>query len=935
MTTGNNIYNQSLSKNQDQFRVLNQSLSDLINFTDVDSVYEHLANTLFQNLTDTVILILTVNNDLSEVELKHIKGIKNTLFEKITKKLNINPLGKHFKLLPNHITYFKQGKLIEQKNGLKEFTSEYYPRFAVETTQKLLKINKVYTIGINKEEHLFAAVHFFTLNNKIIEDFDFIESLVKQTAIIINRIQLKEELIESESKFYSLTNQLPVGIYRTSPDGKILFANTALAKMLEYDLNELYTISVQDLYIKKQDRDNHIESFKSNTEKYISNEIQLKTKSGRIIIVNDILQIVKDKKSKIKYFDGVLEDITSKKNTQKLLLESEEKYRFIAENINDYIWRLDNKFNITYISPSIKNILGYTPEEAMQWNLNDFLEQESLKAIKDIMLKCRNKVKNGVFDNTQKFWEFQLKHKNGSIVWIEMSTSPVYNENKEFIGLIGVNRDISERKNTQLALKENQTRYKVLTDLTVEGIIIHDDGIIIDANPSALKMTGFKIEQIIGKSILDYIHPDSLELVKSKITNKFSGIYEVSVICSDGSSIIVEIETKNVFIEGKEYRVVAFRNISERKQVEKEILKLSTAVTQSPASIVITNLYGDIEYVNPQFSKVTGYSYNEAIGKNPRILKSGYTSKEEYENLWKTISSGGMWKGEFHNKRKDGTLYWELATVSPIIDENGKLIQYIAVKEDITARKEADEALKQSEKELKHANATKDLFFSIIAHDLKGPVGNFVQFLELLTERSDEYSEYEKDEIIKTLFDLSIKTNDLLEDLLLWSRIQMNKIDLTPVNHNLSQILNSSLRIVNENAKKKNIEIINEVDESLVFFANDTSVKTILRNLLSNAIKFSRRNSKIVVSAKLNTTVQQNKLIEVSIADDGVGIPKEDINKLFKLETNISTYGTEKEKGTGLGLILCKELTEKNGGKISVESELNRGSIFKFTLPLG
>ena len=162
----------------------------------------------------------------------------------------------------------------------------------------------------------------------------------------------------------------------------------------------------------------------------------------------------------------------------------------------------------------------------------------------------------------------------------------------------------------------------------------------------------------------------------------------------------------------------------------------------------------------------------------------------------------------------------------------------------------------------------------------------------------------------------------------------MKKIDLSLKNYNLSQILNTSINIVNENAKKKNVEIVNMIDNNIHVYADDTSVKTILRNLLSNAIKFSYKNSKVIVNSRLIKNNKTNSFIEITVQDYGVGIPKNDLGKLFKIESSLSTYGTEKEKGTGLGLILCKELVEKNGGKLWVESEQDKGSTFFITLKI-
>jgi PAS domain S-box-containing protein len=919
------------TKHQEQLRILSQSLSDLNNIENTDDVFKHISKLLVSYFDNTIILVLTINENQNTVEFKALNGVQKSIINTLTKTLNYSPIGKQYKLNPDHTIYFKQGKLLELKKGLNEFVSDAFPNSMINAVQRILNINKVYTIGINKDDQLFAAIHFFTLGNKEIDELDFVESLAKQTGIMIHRIQLRIALRTSEENYRSLTNQLPVGIYRTSPEGKILFANNALAKMLEYTIDEFYRVHALDLYADLEERNFEINSLSNLSENYSSKEIRLKTKTGRIIIVNDSVHVVRDSRGIVQYFDGVLEDITARKEAEIALRESEEKYRYIAENVNDFIWTIDNNFRVTFVSPSVKNILGYTSDEVLQLQLTGFLEQDSVKAVKEGLLERKQKAEQGIYDDTQKYYEFQTQHKNGSLVWLELSSNPVYNEKREFIGLIGVNRDITERKKAQIQLNESQARYKILTDLTIEGIVIHDNGIIVDTNPSLQKMVGASEEFLKGKSIFEFIIPESQEITKEKIGAKTAGTYEAILIRKDKTTFHAEVEVKNVVIDNKKLRVVAVRDITERKTTEKEILKLSTAVTQSPASIVITDLKGDIEYVNPQFTKITGYTYNEAIGKNPRILKSGYTSPDEYDNLWKTITSGGMWKGEFHNRKKDGTLYWELATVSPIIDETGKIIQYIAVKEDITARKEAEDALKKSEQELKHANATKDLFFSIIAHDLKGPIGNFVQFLELITNKADDYNEAEKEDIIKTLYGLSIKTNDLLEDLLLWSRIQMNKLEITPEKNNLFQIANSSIIMIRENAKKKDIEIVNLVDENLYFFANDTSIKTILRNLLSNAIKFSNRNTKVTINA---TIENKNNFIEVTVTDNGVGIPKEEIDKLFKIETNVSTYGTEKEKGTGLGLILCKELVEKNGGQIWVESYENIGSVFHFTLPV-
>lgn len=601
--------------------------------------------------------------------------------------------------------------------------------------------------------------------------------------------------MENNSK--NITDLLPVGIYRTSLEGKILYANKALADILEYNLDELLNISVKDLYWQSKDRDDKIQILTKSKNNSICQEINLKTKSGKTILVKDTGNVIKDNNNKVIYFDGILEDISKTKLAAK-------------------------------------------------------------------------------------------------------------------------------------ALKESEARYKILTDITVEGIIIHKEGIIIDVNPSVQKITGYSPDFVKGKNLLEFIHPTSLDFAKSKLNTGFSGSFEIKIICADKSSLDLEIEAKNVIIEGEDYRVVAFRNITERKKIEKDNLALSTAVKQSPTSIIITDTNGIIEYINPKFTEITGYKLDEVIGKNPNILKTGHTVSEDYKELWETITNGDTWRGEFLNKRKNGDHYWELASISPIIDEKGTVIKYIAVKEDITERKKTEDDLIRSEKELTQANATKNMFFSIIAHDLKGPVGNFIQLLDLLKENFVEISDEEKLDYINILLGLSGKTNKLLEDLLLWARIQMNTLEFDINTVNLNALVNFSMGIVEEKAIEKNIKIISDIDNINVKI-NESSVNTVIRNLLSNSIKFSHKNSKIYIKSKISESADS---IKISVKDNGIGIPKESIDKLFKIETSFSTYGTEKEKGTGLGLILCKELIKKNGGTIWVESEEEVGSTFFFTLPI-
>ncbi|MCD4745167.1 MAG: tetratricopeptide repeat-containing sensor histidine kinase [Bacteroidales bacterium] len=253
--------------------------------------------------------------------------------------------------------------------------------------------------------------------------------------------------------------------------------------------------------------------------------------------------------------------------------------------------------------------------------------------------------------------------------------------------------------------------------------------------------------------------------------------------------------------------------------------------------------------------------------------------------------------------------------------------------QQITEQKEKSEKtfqeLRISEQKLREVNATKDKFFSIIAHDLKNPFNAIIGFSNLLYEDFNKFNENEKKSFIKNIKDASESTFKLLQNLLDWSRTQTGKIEINPEIIDISTIVNDNISILKTNADTKNIKILSEVSFNTMAYADENMIKTVLRNLLSNAIKFTPKSGEVKIFAD-----PFNNFIEVCISDTGIGISKENIENLFRIDKQFKTKGTVDEPGSGLGLILCKEFIEKNGGEIWAESELGKGSKFKFTLPV-
>ena len=255
-------------------------------------------------------------------------------------------------------------------------------------------------------------------------------------------------------------------------------------------------------------------------------------------------------------------------------------------------------------------------------------------------------------------------------------------------------------------------------------------------------------------------------------------------------------------------------------------------------------------------------------------------------------------------------------------------------KTELTARIHSMLKLADSYKEIKLLNATKDKFFSIIAHDLRNPFQSILGFSELLIKGYNEFTDDKRLEYIKIIGNNSETNFKLLEDLLTWSRTQSDKIEYTPEPINLQALVSETILVLKLHTDKKEIKVINNVDNDVIAYVDKNSVTAIIRNLLSNAIKFTPQKGSVTISTQPAQTKEDIKYIEICVSDTGVGIPAEKIGKLFKVEKHISTIGTNDERGTGLGLTLCKEFVEKNNGKIWIESEEGKGSEFMFTLPL-
>jgi signal transduction histidine kinase len=323
-------------------------------------------------------------------------------------------------------------------------------------------------------------------------------------------------------------------------------------------------------------------------------------------------------------------------------------------------------------------------------------------------------------------------------------------------------------------------------------------------------------------------------------------------------------------------------------------------------------------------------SVDDIIGKSDFDLLPYDLAAQYFANEQEILSSGQpLINHEESMGSVEGTLRWNLTTKVPLRDATDKLIGIVGIGRDITDRKLAEEEITLKNELLQTINAEKDKFFSIIAHDLKGPLSAFLGATQILSDEIQNMSLEEIKEITFNMKDSASNLYGLLENLLEWSRLKRGLMDFIPERLKVSQVITQSIEVLKESARKKSININYSFPEDLEIFADRHMLETVIRNLVSNAIKFTPAYGVVIISSY----IKSDQSIEINVIDSGIGISPELRAKLFHISEKTSRQGTEGEPSTGLGLLLCKEFIEKHNGKIHVVSEPGNGSTFTFTLP--
>jgi len=490
--------------------------------------------------------------------------------------------------------------------------------------------------------------------------------------------------------------------------------------------------------------------------------------------------------------------------------------------------------------------------------------------------------------------------------------------------------------NIQNDLNQSEEKFRALFENANDAIIIMKDNIFIDCNPKALNIFGCGLNDFLGKSP-SYFSPfyqadgkPSEDGVIQHINNALKGNalrYNWQHIRLDGTVFEAEVSLLK-FVINHEIFIQAFvRDISERTLVEKQLKLLSKAVEQSPVIVLITDKWGGIEYVNPKFTEVTGYSKEEVIGKKASILRSGKQSKTYYKNLWQTISSGNDWHGEIQNRKKNGELYWESVVISPIFNSNDEIFLYVA-KEDITEKKQIYEDLIIAKEQAVESDYLKTAFLNNISHEIRTPFNGILGLLSVIQE--DNPNEEERDKYFKIINKSAYRLMNTMNDIVEIAKIQSGQMKLKKSEVN---ICNLTEELYNRNKydadiKGLSLELKNLPSEINCYLNTDyDKLSAILDSLINNGIKFTNHGG-----VEFGVSVKPEYL-EFYIKDSGIGIPSDKQKLIFEKFMQVDVSNSRQFEGSGLGLSIAKAYSEMLGAKISIESKVGEGSVFYLNIP--
>ncbi len=752
---------------------------------------------------------------------------------------------------------------------------------------------------------------------------------------------IKKSISSLEDVHLSL-DELPVGIYKSTPDGRILYANRALLEITGYEtLEEIQKINAYNLYAVPELR--MVQTAQFVTHDMIAEEYRLVRKDGSIIWVRDVGKKIVDVNGEI-FYEGVIEDITERKNAEIRLRESEEKYRELIDTmdqglaLHEMIFDSNGKpvdYKFLEVNSAFERLTGLHKKDLIGKRVLEVLPNTEKYWIE-------NYGEVAIYGNTKEFINFsQELGKYFKVI----AFSP---RKSQFAVLI---EDVTEKVLTENALRESELKLRTLIN-TIPGIITFKDeaGRWIETNNFNLKLFNLEGVDYYGKTdaelaqftpfykeALEYcIYSDEIAWQKGSASRG-----DEIIPTPDGKTRIFDVMKIPIFGDdgARKGLVVVGFDITEKKEFERtlqetnERYRMISEMITDYVYLAKSDEFDEVEilWLLGGFEKITGYTiqnYNEAYDRILKIMHPEDRKRfdEEYVPRLKNLEELEL---EYRIYHKSGEIRWISDHIKPFKKpEEPNVIYQIGAVTDITEKKNYEAEILESREKLRIINDQKDRLFSIIAHDLKGPISSFVGLSKMFAESLNELTLSEINEYTNNMVKSASHILELLENLLEWSRVQRGRKQFNPERQNIRLIIQNVVDLLFNSFKLKEVTLEQNIKEDAYAFVDLQMMNTIFRNLLSNALKFTYRGGKVCV----NIEEKDSKYI-ISVKDSGIGMDEELKGKLFNPAEKVSRTGTEDESSTGLGLLLCKEFVDYHKGRIWVESQPNQGTTFFVEIP--
>jgi len=633
--------------------------------------------------------------------------------------------------------------------------------------------------------------------------------------------------------------------------------------------------------------------------------------------------------------------IAEQQKVTKQLDESRENLSMTLHSIGDGVISTDINGLIVNMNPVAEKLCGWDLADAKGKVLTkvfNIINEETRETAADPVKKVLESGETVELEN-----HTVLISCNGEEYQIADSAAPIRDKQGNTTGVVLVFSDVTEKYIAQKKLEESEEKYRQAFQTSSDSININRrDGTYIDVNDGFTNLTGYTQEDVAGKlstEINIWVIPEDYEKLAMGLRERgFVKNIESKFRCKDGSLKTAIISANIIVLNNEPHILTIARDITVRKQMEELILKskqqYDNLVSNIPVGVYVLHTKPEgtfaLDYVSPRMAEMLDLSIESLIANVDTIFKAIHPDDSEG---FARLNQEGIqqkrpfdWKGRIVIK---GVARWMHFRSRPQELENGDTLWHGLIV-DITERMLAEEEIKHQNGELIKLNAEKDKFFSIIAHDLRSPFNSFLGLTQIMAEELPTLTMAEVQNIAVSMSKSATNLYRLLENLLEWSQIQNGAFPFNPEVIPLRMVAGGCIDMIHEAAKNKDLEIANDIDVGIHVYADRNMIQTIVRNLVSNAVKFTPKSGKVYLSAKAS----DNQCVEIAVNDSGIGMSQLLIDNLFRIDVETNRLGTDSEPSAGLGLLLCKEFVEKQGGKIWVESEVGKGSTFYFSIPM-